>query len=661
MALSFHSVTLADKALVERYTLHSSRMNCDLSFVNLYGWQTLYQTEIAEWGGFLFFRFQTDGHLAYLCPVGDGDRKLALSELKEDACIHGHPLLIIGLCEDWLPMVEWMEAGRFRLDENRDHADYIYFREALANLAGKKLQSKRNHVNAFFRNYPDARFEPLEKKHVAECLALAREWGASRTGRDEQRAVAAEFCAIERALGKMEELGLIGGVLEVGGKIVAFTYGGTVNHETFDVCVEKADLRYEGSYAAINRLFAAYLPERFRYINREEDLGIEGLRKAKLSYRPLELLKKYAFWSACSIERKEKGTDEEALNLKWQVRALWKLCFNDSDAFIQLYFDKKYRRDNTDIVLRQKRVVSALQRLPYSMSYYGSVVPVVYLSGLCTHPEYRGNGLMGSLIRQAHRKMYEAGCWFSLLIPANESLVSFYARFGYAKGQRPAPEGWSNRLCDAKTDDSIHYTIYNNRKNGLPEEAIVRYLAERLRRMQGAVVHSLEDMDVVFEALFLEGGCVVVAECCGEVVGVAMAVSGAGSKTMTVIELQAETVAVERLLCCKAAQALDVPADGMVVPYVSTYDVQMRIIRVPEVLQAVAAAHPDMTCSIRIVGDDVIPENNGVYRIEGGGCRYLGVPDCCAECVCVDKIMDVVQLSEWVFDDGAPYLSMMLN
>lgn len=660
MALCFHQLTLADKSLVERYTLHSSRMNCDLSFVNLYAWQTLYQTEVAEWGGFLFFRFQTDGHLAYLCPVGNGDRAMALGELKEDACAHGHPLLILGLCEDWLPVVERMEAGRFRLDENRDHADYIYSREALANLAGKKLQSKRNHVNAFFRNYPDARFEPLEKKHVTGCLELAREWAASRTGRGEQRAVAAELCAIERALGKTEELGLMGGVLVAGGKIVAFTYGGTVNDETFDVCVEKADLRYEGAYAAINRSFAAYLPERFRYINREEDLGIEGLRKAKLSYRPLELLKKYAFWSACGIQRKDKETDEQALNLKWQVRALWKLCFNDSNAFIQLYFDKKYRNDSTDIVLRQGRVVSALQRLPYSMSYYGLTVPVAYLSGLCTHPEYRGNGLMSSLIRQAHRKMYEVGCWFSLLIPADESLVSYYARFGYAKGQRLALESRSNGLCDAKTDDSIHYTIYNS-KNGLPEEVIVRYFAERLGRMQGAVVHSSEDMDVVFETLFLEGGVVVTAECCSEVVGVAIAVRGPGLETMTIIESQAESIAVEQFLCRKAAEALNVPADGMVIPYVSTYDVQMRIIRIPEVLKAVAAAHLDMACSLRLVGDDAIPENNGIYRLEGGDCRFGGVPDCCAESVCVDRIMDVVQLSKWVFDDGGPYLSMMLN
>ena len=161
MSLDFHPLSLADRSLVWKYTENAGRRNCDLSFANLYAWRMLYRTEVAEWGGFLVFRFYADGHLAYLMPVGEGDWCAILQALKEDACRLSHPLLLLGVCEDLMPQVEECMGEDCRVNANRDHADYIYLRESLAALSGKKLQAKRNHVNRFKALYPDYRYEEL--------------------------------------------------------------------------------------------------------------------------------------------------------------------------------------------------------------------------------------------------------------------------------------------------------------------------------------------------------------------------------------------------------------------------------------------------------------------------------------------------------------------
>lgn len=290
--LSFKEITLADKETIQHFTLHSPRRNCDLQFANLSSWTFLYQTEFAVMNDYLLLRFYSGEVLAYMLPVGTGDIRPVLKAMVEDAEDLGSPFRLLGVCTNMRADLEAAMPGKFTFTEDRDYFDYIYLREELASLKGKKLQAKRNHVNKFKRTYPDYEYKELTPALVSECLKLEEEWYKD-SPEENRMALRAERRSMTYALKHIDALGISGGVLHVNGRICAFTYGGAINYETWDTCVEKADTNIEGAYAMINYEYANHIPEQYVYVNREEDLGIDGLRKAKLSYKPVILLEKY--------------------------------------------------------------------------------------------------------------------------------------------------------------------------------------------------------------------------------------------------------------------------------------------------------------------------------------------------------------------------------
>ena len=264
--ITFRPIELEDKVRVQRYTLDSTRRNCDLSFVNLYSWRFLYLTQLAEKDGFLLFRFYVDNELAYLMPVGQGDIKAIVGELMADADRQGAPFRLLGVCADMCDELEQAFPGRFTFTSDRDYSDYIYLRSDLATLHGKKFQAKRNHINRFRSLYPDYEYRPLTPELIPECLRLESQW-CKANDCAENEALQNERRSMTAALQAMEHLDVTGGVLHVGGKIVAFTFGAPINHETFDTCVEKADTEIEGAYTMINYEFANRIPEQYIYIN----------------------------------------------------------------------------------------------------------------------------------------------------------------------------------------------------------------------------------------------------------------------------------------------------------------------------------------------------------------------------------------------------------
>ena len=289
--IKFKDITLEDKEAITSITMNSERKNCDLSFSNLCSWRFMYDTKFAIVDGFLLFKFYMNNQLAYMMPVGEGDLKKILEAIIDDATSEGKYFLMYGVCNNMKDEIEKLMPGKFDFSSNRDYVDYIYLRTDLAELKGKKFQPKRNHANKFYKTYTDYEYLPITADRISECLRLEEEWcKANDCG--QQNGLGNERKSLTYALNHFDELGLTGGILYVNGKIAAFTFGMPINHETFGVHVEKADTLIEGAYNIINQEFAKHIPEQFVYLNREEDLGIEGLRKAKLSYQPTILLEK---------------------------------------------------------------------------------------------------------------------------------------------------------------------------------------------------------------------------------------------------------------------------------------------------------------------------------------------------------------------------------
>lgn len=292
MKIAFHPITLQDKERIQEVVSGSPYQNCDLSFANLYNWSSHYKTQIAFHKGAMVVRFMTDGGTrpAYLMPIGEVESlKDVFADMMCDCCTNGEHLLLMSITEPSLKLLDEILPNRYRLLPNRDYYDYIYEREKLCSLSGKKLQSKRNHINKFERSYPDYIYEPITASNAMECMELENKWFALSGKTDEINAEREIIC---RSLREKEAIGLTGGAIRVNGFIVAFSMGMPINCNTFDVSIEKADPAIPEAFAMINREFARHIPEQYTYINREEDLGIEGLRKAKLSYKPDILLEK---------------------------------------------------------------------------------------------------------------------------------------------------------------------------------------------------------------------------------------------------------------------------------------------------------------------------------------------------------------------------------
>ncbi|MDR1555639.1 MAG: phosphatidylglycerol lysyltransferase domain-containing protein [Tannerellaceae bacterium] len=293
MSIVFRGITVADKAAITSFTMKSPFQNCDFSFANMCSWRFLYKSEYAIAGHFLLIRFRIEGNErpVYMCPVGEGDITHAISLIEEDSLRYGHPLWILGVTPEGKKQLEEAFPGGFRFINDRDYYDYIYLKDDLIRLSGKKYQSKRNHINKFVKQYR-YEYRPITPELVSECLTLECKWYKANRTDDDEEELSYERRSLTFALQHATELGLMGGAICVDGQIVAFSFGAPINNNTFGVHVEKGDISYDGVYSVMNYEFALHIPDQYLYVNREEDLGIPGLRQAKQSYRPAILLEK---------------------------------------------------------------------------------------------------------------------------------------------------------------------------------------------------------------------------------------------------------------------------------------------------------------------------------------------------------------------------------
>lgn len=288
--LAFHPLGPDDRQPVQAVTFAAGLRNCNFTFANLLGWRHFFDTHVSILDQAVVFRYRFDNQPAYLLSLARPLSASLLEELRADARSLGSDLRITGLENDAANALAARFAGCATVEPMRDRYDYIYRRSDLADLQGKNLKNKRNHVNRFRALYPGFAYRDLEPALFDQCLRLERLWRETTNHTADDDTADMEQRVMEHIFANWERLDVRGGALFVDNQMVAFTYGAPVTGDTFDVCVEKADRRYEGAFSMINSQFALHLPATYRYLNREEDMGLPGLRKAKLSYHPSILL-----------------------------------------------------------------------------------------------------------------------------------------------------------------------------------------------------------------------------------------------------------------------------------------------------------------------------------------------------------------------------------
>lgn len=291
--LSFRNIQLEDRERVARILRAERGRGCEYTFGNILIWREVYQTEIAfvgDEGCVVYFGSATS---AYLFPTGTGNRKTVIEEMMADAARRGTPFKIIAAGPEDIKALEALFPGRFSWHASRDYAEYVYNSDDLICLPGKKYHGKRNHIAHFTKTYPDYRFEEITPDNLAEVSAMNEAWYESYQPDDGDDGLEQEKRAAENAFRYFFELGFSGGLLRVDDEVIAFAAGEPINPQTFCVHLEKASHRIDGAYAVINRDFARHFCQQYHWINREDDVGREGLRRAKLSYHPAEITEKY--------------------------------------------------------------------------------------------------------------------------------------------------------------------------------------------------------------------------------------------------------------------------------------------------------------------------------------------------------------------------------
>ncbi len=295
--MDFFIPTIQDIEQIRKAMKHNKKQSCEMSASNTVLWAKHYKTEIAFWNQEIIYRsgFLSEEY-SYSCNMYSSDNPKALFDrIVELAKEQGQPLRMHCMLEEEFQMIDNWYPGRFIMTTRRQDSDYLYEREKLASLAGKKLHGKRNHIHRFEEHYPDWYYSEINDENEELCAKMAMKWCLENCADQDanwQHDRIDESKLVVYAIRHRDELGMKGGALFAGGQVVAITLGEHLTDDTFVVHFEKAFPEIQGAYPMINREFVRNELQEYTYVNREEDLGDEGLRKAKLSYRPIRLIQK---------------------------------------------------------------------------------------------------------------------------------------------------------------------------------------------------------------------------------------------------------------------------------------------------------------------------------------------------------------------------------
>ena len=284
--LEFRDIKIEDKDWIKELLSYSDYRGCEYTFGNNFIWSEPFGIKIARYKDFYIVQSESE----FFYPAGRGDFKEAVEELRAYCRGQGKCLCFGSSPKSGMEFLRDAYGDGIEIYSNPDFFDYCYNYEDLATLIGKKYHSKRNFINRFIQN--DWSYEEITGDNIEDCRLILEKWQEENSDTRDP-SMKQETAAAKKGLDYFDSLGFRGGLLRVERKPVAFTFGEGINSDTFDVHVEKALSDYDGTYPMINKEFVNHSCSDYKYINREEDVGEENLRKAKLSYHPAFMEEKF--------------------------------------------------------------------------------------------------------------------------------------------------------------------------------------------------------------------------------------------------------------------------------------------------------------------------------------------------------------------------------
>lgn len=287
--MEFKPFRIEDKARIDSYFVVHHYEQIDCTFNTLFLWQDAYQTSWAEQDGILFVRAGTGKDTFFMPPFAKEEENFVhgLALIHEEYDRLGLPFRLKSASSWVTEQIERLVPGKYDFIEDRDNEEYIYRTDDMIRLPGKKLRMKKNHLNGFLRQYADYQYEAITKENLEDAKAGIHDWFLRHGDIEEEEQ------AIKRCFDHWDALGVKGAVIRIYGKVEAFTNGDSINEKMAHIIFEKANPEIRGLYQAINRDFLIHEFADTEFVNREEDLGLPGLREAKMGYHPDHLTEKY--------------------------------------------------------------------------------------------------------------------------------------------------------------------------------------------------------------------------------------------------------------------------------------------------------------------------------------------------------------------------------
>ncbi len=462
--MEFRQLKYDAKTEIQSFFNKASIPICDYSFSTIFTWRKKFKPEYCISNDFLIIRYFSKHHFEYLFPIGKGNLKecikeiIAYAEQQNETVIFG--AVTSSMYDSQLEFVD----DNFLFVPNRDNWEYVYETQKLVELKGKSFQPKRNFINRFKNNHPNYIAKKLDQSDFANCIELTKKWFAEHRNMVDNQDLDDERVFINEVFSSYYQLNFDGVGLYVENELVAFAVGSQNSPDVFIEHIEKANSAYVGAYPMINHLFAQMVIRDYGcgYINREEDMGLPTLRKAKLQYNPSFFLEKGGL-----VQKEHLFIDIASKDDIPEIMSLWKHVFGDEKKFLDLYFNIVFP-ESISLIIRQKTsVIASLQLIPYHYVCEGKYYSAYYIYAVMTDPKYRNQGYMTMLIHLAKQIAEMNGKDFLCLVPDDsEELRAFYRKFGFFDAIKISTNDDFFECYDLNLSVEENYQLYLKKLSG---------------------------------------------------------------------------------------------------------------------------------------------------------------------------------------------------